>query len=55
MSGDVGRDPQVRQDTAARRDAYTARVNQVVVHFPSAEQAGPRVSWALCHEHMVDD
>jgi hypothetical protein len=47
-SNDGGaRDPQVRQDVAASRDAYAAGVNQVVVNFPpgGGQPEAPRRAW----------
>jgi hypothetical protein len=37
----VDRDPQVRQETEAGRDAYIAGTSQVVVNFPAPSQAEP--------------
>jgi hypothetical protein len=45
---DDGRDPQVRQEVRAKRDAYAAGANQVVVNFPPAiqpESAAARRVW----------
>jgi NB-ARC domain-containing protein len=49
VAGDkAGRDPRVRQDVDAGRDAYTAGQHQVVVNFPGAgppDPAAPRRVW----------
>ena len=39
----TGRDPQVRQEIKAKRDAYAAGANQVVIHFSADEAAKPTV------------
>jgi hypothetical protein len=43
MSGDGGRDPQVRQDTGAARYAFTVGRDLTIVHQNDPDQGQPKV------------